>query len=74
MDEQEAWQPKIFYSAGPDQGLPEPFPAPTHMKRKERSLHNRGTLFATADSNGRGSMKQDHRPKVPLSKRLGAHR
>ncbi|KAK0485878.1 RNA recognition motif 2-domain-containing protein [Armillaria novae-zelandiae] len=41
MDEQEAWQPKIFYSAGPDQGLPEPFPAPTHMKRKERSLHNR---------------------------------
>ncbi|PBK74462.1 hypothetical protein ARMSODRAFT_591204 [Armillaria solidipes] len=74
MDEQEAWQPKIFYSAGPDQGLPEPFPAPTHMKRKERSLHNRGTLFATADSSGRGSMKQDHRPKVPLAKRLGAHR
>ncbi|KAK0461185.1 RNA recognition motif 2-domain-containing protein [Desarmillaria tabescens] len=73
MDEQEAWQPKIFYSAGPDQGLPEPFPAPTHMKRKERSLHNRGTLFATADS-GRGAVRQDHRPKVPLTKRIGAHR
>ncbi|KAK0212760.1 hypothetical protein DFS33DRAFT_1269485 [Desarmillaria ectypa] len=73
MDEQEAWQPKIFYSAGPDQGLPEPFPSPTHMKRKERSLHNRGTLFATADSGGRG-VRQDHRPKVPLTKRAGVHR
>ncbi|KAK0504688.1 RNA recognition motif 2-domain-containing protein [Armillaria luteobubalina] len=72
MDEQEAWQPKIFFSAGPDQGLPEPFPAPTHMKRKERSLHNRGTLFATADNSGR--MKQDHRAKMPLAKRLGVHR
>ncbi|KAG7439993.1 uncharacterized protein BT62DRAFT_938424 [Guyanagaster necrorhizus] len=72
MDEQEAWQPKIFYSAGPDQGLPEPFPAPTHMKRKERSLHNRGTLFAPA-VDGRG-VRQDHRPKGPLAKRVGVHR
>ncbi|KAK0226004.1 hypothetical protein IW262DRAFT_1294294 [Armillaria fumosa] len=52
-------------------GLPELFPAPTHVKLKERSLHNRGTLFATADSSGR--MKQDHRTKVPLAKRLGVH-
>ncbi|KAI0047497.1 hypothetical protein FA95DRAFT_1492430 [Auriscalpium vulgare] len=45
MDEREAWRPKIFYSDGPQQGLPEPFPAPTHQRRKERSAHNRGALF-----------------------------
>ncbi|KAI0031216.1 RNA recognition motif 2-domain-containing protein [Vararia minispora EC-137] len=45
MDEREAWRPKIFFSAGPDTGLPEPFPAPTHQRRKERSVHNRGALF-----------------------------
>ncbi|KAH8079433.1 hypothetical protein BXZ70DRAFT_649850 [Cristinia sonorae] len=45
MDEQESWRPKIFYSSGPKQGLPEPFPAPTHLRRKERSAHNRGALF-----------------------------
>ncbi|KAG5648520.1 hypothetical protein DXG03_003131 [Asterophora parasitica] len=45
MDEQEAWRPKIFYSEpGPEQGLPEPFPAPTHIRRKERSAYNRGAL------------------------------
>ncbi|KAJ7287436.1 RNA recognition motif 2-domain-containing protein, partial [Mycena rebaudengoi] len=46
MDEREAWQPKIFYSnPGPEQGLPEPFPAPTHLRRKERSSYNRGPLY-----------------------------
>ncbi|KZT08496.1 uncharacterized protein LAESUDRAFT_757732 [Laetiporus sulphureus 93-53] len=45
MDEREAWRPKIYYSAGPNQGLPEPFPPPTHLRRKERSSHNRGALF-----------------------------
>ncbi|KAJ3547205.1 hypothetical protein NMY22_g1742 [Coprinellus aureogranulatus] len=45
MDERESWRPKIFYSFGPNQGLPEPFPAPTHMRRKERSLVNRGALY-----------------------------
>lgn len=46
MDECESWRPKIFYSEpGPEQGLPEPFPAPTHLRRKERSSHNRGDLF-----------------------------
>ncbi|KAI0057977.1 hypothetical protein BV25DRAFT_1830527 [Artomyces pyxidatus] len=45
MDERESWRPKIFYSEGPEQGLPEPFPAPTHQRRKERSAHNRGALF-----------------------------
>lgn len=45
MDEREAWRPKIFYSSGPQQGEPEPFPAPTHLRRKERSAHNRGALF-----------------------------
>jgi hypothetical protein len=35
MDEREDWRPKLFYSApGPHQGLPEPFPAPTHIRRK----------------------------------------
>ncbi|KAG6849832.1 hypothetical protein H0H93_004641 [Arthromyces matolae] len=55
MDEQEAWRPKIFYSdAGPEQGLPEPFPAPTHIKRKERSASNRGALYVPGI--GRGAM------------------
>ncbi|KZV95119.1 hypothetical protein EXIGLDRAFT_821611 [Exidia glandulosa HHB12029] len=40
MDERESWRPKIFYSSGPQQGQPEPFPAPTHLKRKERSQTN----------------------------------
>ncbi|KIY53946.1 hypothetical protein FISHEDRAFT_8422, partial [Fistulina hepatica ATCC 64428] len=53
MDERESWRPKIFYSdPGPDQGLPEPFPAPTHLRRKERSSHNRGALFAPGTSAG----------------------
>ena len=46
MDEQESYRPKIFYSSGPKQGLPEPFPAPTHLRRKERSSSNRGALYA----------------------------
>ncbi|KAF7296125.1 RRM domain-containing protein [Mycena kentingensis (nom. inval.)] len=45
MDERPAWQPKIFYSSGPEQGLPEPFPPPTHLRRKERSSFNRGPLY-----------------------------
>ena len=45
MDERESWRPKIFYSSGPRQGLPEPFPAPTHLRRKERSSQNRGALY-----------------------------
>ena len=45
MDEREGWRPKIFFSSGPNQGLPEPFPAPTHLRRKERSASNRGALY-----------------------------
>ncbi len=45
MDERESWRPKIFYSSGSKQGLPEPFPPPTHLRRKERSASNRGALF-----------------------------
>ncbi|KAH6913969.1 RNA recognition motif 2-domain-containing protein [Coprinopsis sp. MPI-PUGE-AT-0042] len=52
MDEIEPWRPKIFYSSGPDEGLPEPFPAPTHIKRKERSSSNRGALFVPGVHNG----------------------
>lgn len=37
MDQREAWRPKLFYSSGPKKGLPEEFPAPTHLRRKERS-------------------------------------
>jgi hypothetical protein len=55
MDEREAWRPKIFYSdPGPEQGLPEPFPAPTHLRRKERSSFNRGALYVPGV--GRGSV------------------
>jgi hypothetical protein len=39
MDECEAWRPKVFASAGPDRGRPEPFPAPTQ---------NRGALYTPA--------------------------
>jgi hypothetical protein len=52
MDEIEPWRPKIFFSEGPNQGLPEPFPAPTHIKRKERSSSNRGALFVPGVHNG----------------------
>lgn len=45
MDERESWRPKIFYSTGSNQGLPEPFPSPSHFRRKERSSLNRGALF-----------------------------
>ncbi|TFK73993.1 hypothetical protein BDN72DRAFT_789982 [Pluteus cervinus] len=58
MDEKEAWRPKIFYSEpGPEQGLPQPFPAPTHLRRKERSSHNRGALYVPGvTGNGNGSV------------------
>jgi hypothetical protein len=53
MDEREAWRPKIFYSEpGPEQGLPEPFPAPTHLRRKERSSFNRGALYVPGVERG----------------------
>ncbi|KAI9510114.1 RNA recognition motif 2-domain-containing protein [Russula earlei] len=45
MDERDSWRPKIFHSSGPQAGQPEPFPAPTHQRRKERSAHNRGALY-----------------------------
>jgi len=45
MDERESYRPKIFYSNGAKEGLSEPFPAPTHLRRKERSSNNRGPLF-----------------------------
>lgn len=45
MDERETWRPKIFFSEGINQGLPEPFPSPTHLRRKERSASNRGALY-----------------------------
>ncbi|KAG6903026.1 hypothetical protein C0995_007459 [Termitomyces sp. Mi166 len=65
MDEQEAWRPKIFYSEpGPEQGLPEPFPAPTHIRRKERSAFNRGALYVPGVSRGSmpsGSIAQTRR-------------
>ena len=72
MDERESWRPKIFYSDGPNQGLPEPFPSPTHLRRKERSSHNRGALFVPGsnyrndrrDGNG-GSTLYHHRPGPP---------
>jgi hypothetical protein len=57
MDEREDWRPKIFYSDGLGQGLPEPFPAPTHLRRKERSSHNRGALYTPG---GVGSGLQTH--------------
>lgn len=76
MDERESWRPKIFYSDGPNQGLPEPFPPPTHLRRKERSSHNRGALFVPGSNyrndrrfgNG-GSTLYHHRPGPPRMSR-----
>ncbi|OSD03965.1 hypothetical protein PYCCODRAFT_1364856 [Trametes coccinea BRFM310] len=73
MDEREAWRPKIFYSDGPNQGLPEPFPPPTHLRRKERSQHNRGALFVPGTNHqppgggasGGGGGLYHHRPHPP---------
>ncbi|KAF7984239.1 hypothetical protein HWV62_16058 [Athelia sp. TMB] len=60
MDEREAWRPKIFHSEpGPEQGLPEPFPAPTHLRRKERGTYNRGALFVPGIG-GRGEGGREH--------------
>ncbi|KAI9571102.1 RNA recognition motif 2-domain-containing protein [Boletus coccyginus] len=58
MDEREEWRPKIFFSdPGPKQGLPEEFPKPTHMRRKERSSYNRGALFVPGINGGTGYPK-----------------
>lgn len=72
MDERESWQPKIFYSdPGPEQGLPEPFPAPTHLRRKERSSYNRGPLYVPGMTGSLHSplssrrQGDDHRDRVP---------
>ncbi|RPD78293.1 hypothetical protein L226DRAFT_543705 [Lentinus tigrinus ALCF2SS1-7] len=67
MDEKEAWRPKIYYSDGPNQGLPEPFPPPTHLRRKERSQHNRGALFVpgTHHQPSGGGGLYHHRPQPP---------
>ena len=67
MDEREAWRPRIFYSSGPDQGKPETFPAPTHLRRKERSSHNRGALYVpgiNGDSSTR-RYQEDHQNQSP---------
>ncbi|KAJ6499986.1 RNA recognition motif 2-domain-containing protein [Mycena vitilis] len=61
MDERVAWQPKIFYSDGPEQGLPEPFPAPTHLRRKERSSYNRGPLYVPGTTGMQSSMSPHRR-------------
>ncbi|KAI0675041.1 RNA recognition motif 2-domain-containing protein [Trametes maxima] len=74
MDEQEAWRPKIYFSDGVNQGLPEPFPPPTHLSRKERSRSNRGALFVpgthhqsspSASGRGAGGGLYHHRPNPP---------
>ncbi|KAF7376229.1 RRM domain-containing protein [Mycena sanguinolenta] len=63
MDERLAWQPKIFYTDGPEQGLPEPFPPPSHLRRKERSSYNRGPLYVPGMMSGLQSSLQGRRPQ-----------
>lgn len=67
MDEKEAWRPKIYFSDGANEGLAEPFPAPTHLRRKERSQHNRGALFVpgTHHQPSGGGALYHHRPHPP---------
>jgi hypothetical protein len=54
LDVHESWRPKIFYSSGMETGLPEPWPAPTHVRRREKSAENRGVLFPPSSMRGRG--------------------
>ncbi|KAF9012409.1 RNA recognition motif 2-domain-containing protein [Cyathus striatus] len=74
MDEREEWRPKIFYSSGPNIGMPEPFPPPTHLRRKERSSFNRGALYVpgvTQDSQVlRGRLGLASSPPRPPSRYL----
>ncbi|KDQ15279.1 hypothetical protein BOTBODRAFT_108855 [Botryobasidium botryosum FD-172 SS1] len=44
MNEKLEWRPKIFYSDGPNYGLPEPFPAPNNLLRQERSRMNKNAV------------------------------
>lgn len=60
MDERESWRPKIFHSSGPQAGQPEPFPAPTHQRRKERSAHNRGALYVPGAARIHGIRTEEH--------------
>ena len=78
MDEPEHWRPRIFYSSGPNKGLLEPFPAPTHIRRKERSSYNRGTLFppgvnshTSAQSHLYNTNRRCHNEARPLEGRSG---
>ena len=68
MDERESWRPKIFYSSGPNQGLPEPFPSPSHFRRKERSAQNRGSLHVPS---GGSERERDRERTSPLGNRGG---
>ncbi|KAF9263244.1 hypothetical protein L218DRAFT_865025 [Marasmius fiardii PR-910] len=55
MDVREEWRPKIFYSEpGPRQGLSEPFPKPTHQRRKEKGRDGRlsASLARVNDESG----------------------
>jgi hypothetical protein len=78
MDEREEWRPKIFHSeAGPNQGLPEEFPKPTHIRRKERSSYNRGMLYPSGVSTGAGHYRYPDagsRPQAPRAQVSGEDR
>ncbi|TFK20769.1 hypothetical protein FA15DRAFT_646535 [Coprinopsis marcescibilis] len=74
MDEREAWRPKIFYSSGPKEGLPEEFPAPTHIGRKERSSFNRGALFGTNVHGRNGNFNSQPDPNGQCFGRRGPRR
>ncbi|TRM69360.1 RNA recognition motif 2-domain-containing protein [Schizophyllum amplum] len=51
MEMKEEWRPRIYHSSGPNQGLSEEFPRPTHLRRKERSSLNR-TLYTPIEGSG----------------------
>jgi hypothetical protein len=52
MDERDEWKPKVFATSGPQQGLPESFPTPNHLRRKQLSTYNRGTLYVNGTGSG----------------------
>lgn len=50
MAEEEAYQPKIFYSSGPLQGQEQPFPKPNAAYQKRQYRYQSGSSGSTKKS------------------------
>jgi len=59
LDQREGWRPRIFYSDGPNEGFPEPFPTPNHQGRRQRSAQNMHNFHCGA----RGQQVRSYPPR-----------